>query len=92
MKNKAKRCVPEKKEVDHHLLGDNVAYGGDADVDYGGNGDDGDGDGGDDDYGDDGDGDHLLPPSARTLIPLLCRLSFSRVLLRLLFNQHQQSH
>ena len=27
---------------------------------------------------------HLLPPSARTLIPLLCRLSFSRLLLRLL--------
>ena len=30
MKNKAKRCVPEKKEVDHHLLGDNVAYGGEV--------------------------------------------------------------
>ena len=39
------------------------------------------------DYDDDADDDdvHLLPPSALTLIPLLCRLSFSRLLLRLLF-------
>ena len=39
------------------------------------------------DYDDDADDDgvHLLPPSALTLMPLLCRLSFSRLLLRLLF-------
>ena len=44
----------------------------------------------DSNIGDDNEDDHhnanvhLLPPSARTLIPLLCRLSFSRLLLRLL--------